>query len=247
MIFNELAFSIIKKRPKKTEIRAMFNSIARRYDFLNHFFSLGIDVLWRKRLIRELKKFNPVNVIDIATGTADLAILAAKRGIPSITGIDLSSNMIEIGVQKVLKQNLQNVVDLKIGDAEELDFIDDQFDAAMVAFGIRNFENLEKGLGEISRVLKEGSPLLILEFSKPTVFPVKQFYYLYSRIFLPFLGRIISTDKKAYSYLPESIAEFPYGNSMIQIFQNCGYENCCFIPLSFQIATLYIGIKKKES
>jgi len=225
----------------------MFNSIARRYDFLNHFLSFGIDYVWRKQLIRELLKFNPERVIDIATGTADLAIMAAKKGVASITGVDLSANMIEIGIQKILRKNLQNIVKLEIGDAEELDFPNNHFDAAMVAFGIRNFENLEKGLIEISRVLKDGSPLLVLEFSKPTLFPVKQFYWFYSKIVLPIAGRIISKNSSAYTYLPDSIAEFPFGTKMVEIFKNCGYEYCRYKPLTFQIATLYIGIKKINS
>jgi demethylmenaquinone methyltransferase / 2-methoxy-6-polyprenyl-1,4-benzoquinol methylase len=225
----------------------MFNSIARRYDFLNHFFSFGIDIIWRKRLIHELGKFKPEKVIDIATGTADLAIMAAKKKIISVIGIDLSSEMIAIGEKKILNENLQNVIELQIGDAEEINHPDRTFDAAMVSFGIRNFENLEKGLTEISRVLKVGSPLLVLEFSKPTIFPVKQLYQFYSAYFLPFFGKLISKDKKAYAYLPESIVNFPDGNNLIGIFKKCGYENCSFKPLTFQIATLYIGIKKKNS
>jgi demethylmenaquinone methyltransferase / 2-methoxy-6-polyprenyl-1,4-benzoquinol methylase len=242
-----LDHSIDTLESKKTKIRAMFNSIARRYDFLNHLLSLGIDVIWRKRLIKELKKYNPQNVIDIATGTADLAIMAAKKGVPSVIGIDLSSNMLNIGSDKIKKEKLQNFIELQIGDAEELNFKDCTFDAAIVAFGIRNFENLEKGLSEISRVLKYGSPLLILEFSKPIVFPVKQIYWFYSKVFLPFLGRVISKDKSAYNYLPESIANFPFGKALINILENCGYDNCYFKPLTFQIATLYIGIRKKRS
>lgn len=229
---------------KKTEIRAMFNSIARHYDFLNHFLSFGIDILWRKRLIRELKKFDPQNVIDIATGTADLAIMAAEKGIPSITGVDLSSNMIDIGSLKIANKNLENIISLQIGDAEELNFPDGSFDAAIIAFGIRNFENLEKGLIEILRVLKSGGPLLILEFSTPTVFPVKQFYRFYSVIVLPFFGKLISKDRNAYNYLPESIKKFPFGENMIEILNRCGYEKCVFKPQTFQIATLYIGTKK---
>jgi len=222
----------------------MFNSIARRYDFLNHFLSLGIDIIWRKKLIRELKKFKPIKVIDIATGTADLAIMAAKQNIPFITGIDLSQNMISVGNLKVQKAGLQNAIQLEIGDAEQLNFADGFFDAAMVAFGIRNFENLENGLIEISRILKVGSPFIILEFSKPTIFPVKQFYWFYSNAILPLLGRIISKNRNAYTYLPESIANFPCGKKIIDIFVDCGFENCSFKPLAFQIATLYIGIKK---
>jgi demethylmenaquinone methyltransferase / 2-methoxy-6-polyprenyl-1,4-benzoquinol methylase len=239
-----LDHSIDINNSQKTEIRAMFNSIARRYDFLNHFLSLGIDIFWRKRLIHELKKYNPQKVIDVATGTADLAIMAAKNGIPSITGVDLSLNMIAIGSGKIVNAKLQNSVNLQIGDAEALNFQDNYFDAAIIAFGIRNFENLEKGLSEISRVIKDGSPLLVLEFSKPTIFPVKQIYLFYSSIFLPFFGRLISKDRRAYKYLPESIADFPYGNALIDVFKNCGFENCNFKPLTFQIATIYTGIKK---
>jgi demethylmenaquinone methyltransferase / 2-methoxy-6-polyprenyl-1,4-benzoquinol methylase len=242
-----LNYSYQKNKRKKSDIRAMFNSIARRYDFLNHFFSFGIDIIWRKRLISELKKFKPEKVIDIATGTADLAIMAAKNKIVSVIGIDLSSEMIAIGAKKVFNENLQNIIDLQIGDAEEINFPDQTFDAAMVSFGIRNFENLEKGLTEISRVLKEGSPLFVLEFSKPTKFPVKQLYRFYSTSFLPFFGKLISKDKKAYEYLPESIVNFPDGNNLIGIFNKCGYEKCRFKPLTFQIATLYIGIKKINS
>jgi demethylmenaquinone methyltransferase / 2-methoxy-6-polyprenyl-1,4-benzoquinol methylase len=238
--------SIKTNKRKKTEIRAMFNGIARRYDFLNHFLSLGIDILWRKRLIKELKKFNPKNVLDVATGTADLAIMAADSNIRSITGVDLSNNMIDIGSQKIIKKNLQNIINLQIGDAEELNFPDLSFDAAMVAFGIRNFENLEKGLIEISRVLKSDAPILILEFSRPTVFPIKQIYWFYSAFLLPVFGRLISKDKKAYNYLPESITNFPFGNHMIDILNHCGYKNCRYKSLTFQIATLYIGIKKLD-
>ena len=235
---------IQKIKKEKYEIRAMFNSIAHHYDFLNHFLSFGIDVLWRKRLINELKKYQPQKVIDIATGTADLAIMAAKSGIQSITGVDFSNNMIEIGNKKVFKENLQNIINLKIGDAEDLKFEDQFFDAAIIAFGIRNFENLEKGLTEISRILKVGSPLLVLEFSTPTAFPVKQFYRFYSHILLPFFGKLISKDKNAYTYLPESISNFPFGEQMIPILKNCGFENCTFKSQTFQIATLYKGIKK---
>jgi len=222
----------------------MFNSIARRYDFLNHFLSLGIDISWRRKLIRELKKYNPVHVIDIATGTADLAIMAAHKGIPSIIGVDLSPNMLEIGSCKIENENLQNIIGLQVCDAEELPFAEGAFDAAIIAFGIRNFENLEKGLFEISRVLKKGAPFMILEFSTPQVFPVKQIYRFYSNVFLPFIGRIISKNDRAYTYLPESIAAFPYGNDMIGILERCSFEKCTFKPLTFQIATLYIGVKK---
>jgi len=231
---------------KKAEIRAMFNSIALRYDFLNHFFSFGIDISWRKKLIRELRKYNPEKVLDVATGTADLAIMAAQHRIPTIIGVDLSANMVAIGNEKIIKENLQEKIDLQIGDAEDLNFQDDFFDAAMISFGIRNFENIEKGLTEINRVLKDGSPLLVLEFSKPTVFPVKQAYWFYSKAILPLLGRLISKDKSAYTYLPDSIAGFLYGKALLEVFERCGFEKCRFRPLTFQVATIYVGFKKTK-
>lgn len=233
-----------KDNSKKGEVREMFDSIAVTYDFLNHFLSFGIDVRWRKKLIRKLKKYHPNHVVDIATGTADLAIMAAKSGINRVTGLDLSENMIEVGNQKVLKNNLHDRIGLKQGDAEEIHFPDNYFDAAMVAFGVRNFENLEKGIQEINRVLKQDSPFFILEFSTPDRFPVKQLYKFYSKSVLPFWGRIISKDKRAYSYLPESIAEFPYGKDFIAILNKCGFEKTYYYPLTFQIATIYVGHKK---
>jgi len=229
---------------KKNEVRAMFNTIARNYDFLNHFLSFGIDKLWRKRLIKELKKSNPNHVIDIATGTADLAIMAVQRGIPNVTGIDLSEKMIEIGNQKVSKLSLQDKISLSTGDAESLLFEEGSFDAAMVSFGVRNFEELEKGLIDIQRVIKPGGSIFILEFSQPERFPFKQLYRFYSFNVLPLIGKLISNDSRAYSYLPESIREFPYGSKMVEILGRCGFKHCRFIPLTFQVATIYIGVKK---
>jgi len=228
---------------KKSEVQAMFDSIASNYDFLNHFLSFGIDIIWRKRLIRELKKSNPTSVVDIATGTADLALMAVKKGIPRVTGIDLSEKMIEVGNEKILKKSLQEKIKLITGDAEALPFSNNSFDAAMVAFGVRNFENLGKGLQDISRVLKPGGSLFILEFSRPERFPIKQLYHFYSFNILPLIGRVVSRDSRAYTYLPESINEFPFGNLMKGIMEENGFSQCRFIPLSFQIATIYIGIK----
>lgn len=228
---------------KKNEVRAMFNSIARNYDFLNHFLSFGIDIIWRKRLISILKRYNPQNIIDIATGTGDLAIMASKRGKMQITGIDISENMIEEGQEKVARKGLEKKIALQTGDAENINFSENIFDAAMVAFGIRNFDNLEKGLKEILRVLKNGSPLLILEFSQPTVFPIKQLYRFYSFKILPIIGRLISKDPRAYTYLPESISEFISGNEMIKTLEYCGYSKCYYKTFTFGIATLYVAHK----
>lgn len=233
-----------KNQDKKSQIRAMFNSIARRYDFLNHFLSFGIDILWRKKVIRMLRKHQPRHVLDVATGTADLALMAVKM-IPNIqvTGIDLSEGMIEVGNHKLDERSLNKQIKLQVADSEVLPFGDQTFDAAMVAFGVRNFENLEKGLSEILRVLEFGKPLFILEFSNPTRFPMKQLYRFYSKTFLPFMGRLISKDSRAYTYLPESISEFPHGSDFLKIMNKVGYKDCSFKELTFGIATIYCGIK----
>lgn len=233
-----------KKQDKKSQIRAMFNSIALRYDFLNHFLSFGIDIIWRKRLIRLLKAYQPTHILDVATGTADLALMAVQQ-IPHIrvTGIDLSEGMIDVGNHKLNDRSLNDQIKLQVADSEALPFDDQSFDAAMVAFGVRNFENLDKGLSEILRVLQSERPLFILEFSSPKQFPMKQLYRFYSNTFLPFVGRIVSKDSKAYSYLPESISEFPHGSEFLNIMNSIGYRNCGFKELSFGIATIYWGVK----
>lgn len=222
----------------------MFNSIALRYDFLNHFLSFGIDIIWRKRLIRLLKAYQPTHILDVATGTADLALMAVQQ-IPHIrvTGIDLSEGMIDVGNHKLNDRSLNDQIKLQVADSEALPFDDQSFDAAMVAFGVRNFENLDKGLSEILRVLQSERPLFILEFSSPKQFPMKQLYRFYSNTFLPFVGRIVSKDPKAYSYLPESISEFPHGSEFLNIMNSIGYRNCGFKELSFGIATIYWGVK----
>jgi demethylmenaquinone methyltransferase / 2-methoxy-6-polyprenyl-1,4-benzoquinol methylase len=230
---------------KKNEVRAMFNNIAPRYDFLNHFLSMGIDILWRKRLIRELKKYAPEYILDMATGTGDLALMAAKV-LPSarVLGSDLSSEMIAVGVQKTRRQKFEKQVIFEVGDAENIQHPDHTFDAAMVAFGVRNFEDLPKGLREINRVLKPGQPLLVLEFSQPTSFPMKQLYHFYSFRLLPLIGRMVSKDPRAYTYLPESIRVFPSGEAFIDVMKGCGFTQCRQIPLSARIATIYIGHRK---
>jgi len=222
----------------------MFNSIARNYDFLNHFLSFGIDVFWRKRLIRELKKYKPVRILDVATGTADLSIMASEIKGAELVGVDLSSGMIDVGKEKVERLKLSDRINLLVGDAESLDLERNSFDAAMVAFGVRNFEDLEKGLNEISAVLKDNSPLLVLEFSKPQLFIFKQLYHFYSFKILPLIGKLVSKDSSAYIYLPASINEFYSGKDFIDVMERCGYSDCRMIPLSLRIATIYIGHKK---
>jgi len=233
-----------KDTSKKDEVRAMFNSIARNYDFLNHFLSFGIDVFWRKRLIRELKKYKPVRILDVATGTADLSIMASEIKGAELVGVDLSSGMIDVGKEKVERLKLSDRINLLVGDAESLDLERNSFDAAMVAFGVRNFEDLEKGLNEISAVLKDNSPLLVLEFSKPQLFIFKQLYHFYSFKILPLIGKLVSKDSSAYIYLPASINEFYSGKDFIDVMERCGYSDCRMIPLSLRIATIYIGHKK---
>lgn len=222
----------------------MFNKIAKSYDFLNHFLSFGVDVLWRRRLIQELLKYKPEYVLDVATGTADVAIMAAKKGVARIVGIDLSKEMIAVGQKKVSRKKLDPRVMLAVGDAENLCFNTDSFDAAIVSFGARNFENLNEGLLEMNRVLRSGCPILVLEFSKPTIPPFKQFFYFYSHKLLPLFGRLVSKDNRAYSYLPESIEEFVCGDEFLKVLEGCNFESCYRIPLSFERATIYVGLKK---
>ena len=222
----------------------MFDNVAGRYDFLNRLLSLGVDISWRKRLIKELSQYNPDHVLDMATGTADLAILTAKN-LPkvNITGIDLSRNMISIGDNKVEKEGLTGRIQLSVGDSENLNIANDSFDGAMVAFGVRNFENLELGLNEMLRTLKKGAPLMILEFSRPTIFPIKQVFNLYFRWILPVIGRIFSKDPRAYTYLYESVQAFPEYDQMKKIMEEVGYKNCRWHALTFGICSLYIGEK----
>jgi demethylmenaquinone methyltransferase / 2-methoxy-6-polyprenyl-1,4-benzoquinol methylase len=228
---------------QKDEVRNMFNSIAHRYDFLNHFLSFGIDFYWRRRVLSIVKKLKPESVLDIATGTADLAILISKVNPKKIIGIDISASMLQKGKEKVLNKGLANLINLEIGDAENLDFDDDSFDLAMVAYGVRNFENLEKGLSEIYRVLKPNGNLIILEFSKPPKFPIKQLYSFYSFKILPFIGKLVSSDASAYTYLPESVAHFPAYDDFNKILKGCGFKDARYKMLTGGISTIYQGIK----
>jgi demethylmenaquinone methyltransferase / 2-methoxy-6-polyprenyl-1,4-benzoquinol methylase len=228
---------------KKQKVRSMFNSIAAKYDFLNHFLSAGIDFSWRKQAIRMLGKYHPQTILDVATGTADLAIEAAKLHPHRITGIDIAADMLAIGHAKIAQKNLTAMISLQLGDSENLQFEDMSFDAVMVAFGVRNFANLDKGLSEMFRVLKVGGVVVILEFSKPHGFGIRQFYNLYFKFVLPVLGRIISGNKSAYTYLPESVSDFPAGEDFLRILSKAGFTNTTFRPLSLGIASLYSGTK----
>jgi len=211
---------------RKQQVQVMFNNIAGRYDLLNHLLSMGIDKGWRKKLVKLMAQDNPKRILDMATGTADLAIAASK-----------------IGQTKVNKLGLHNMITLLKADSENLPFRDAEFDAAMVAFGVRNYENLPKGLSEMCRVLKPGSRAFILEFSKPQQFPVKQLFGFYSKFILPVIGRAVSKDSSAYTYLPESVAAFPQDDQFIKIMLGAGFSQAEFISLSFGITNLYIGKK----
>ena len=218
----------------------MFDNISARYDFLNRFLSLGIDVSWRKKTVKEVKKSAPKHVLDMATGTADLAIMMAKSGIPEITGADLSAGMLRVGQQKISEKSLEQKISLIQADSENLPFESCQFDAATVAFGVRNFENTVKGLSELHRVLKADGRLYVLEFSQPEKFPFKHLYGFYFRYILPRWGRLISGDQAAYTYLPESVKAFPYGNEFMGLANEAGFRGGRFIPLTFGVASLYI-------
>lgn len=228
---------------KKQQVRTMFNGIAHRYDFLNHFLSAGIDYSWRRKAIRLIGKNEPKKILDVATGTGDLAIEAMKIKPIEIIGVDIAEDMLAIGRQKLEKKKLSDIISLHTGDSENLQFEDLYFDAVMVSFGVRNFENLEKGLSEMFRVLKKDGQVMILEFSKPQKFPVKQFYNFYFRYILPFLGRIISGDASAYTYLPDSVSKFPAGKDFTQLLEKIGFKNTKHIPLTFGIASIYLGDK----
>ncbi len=228
---------------KKQQVENMFDGIAGKYDFLNRLLSFRIDVIWRNQVVNLLKKSNPQSILDVATGTADLAIALNKLNPKKIIGLDLSNNMLEVGRIKVADRKLSQTIELVKGDSENLPFENDTFDAVTVAFGVRNFENLTKGLSEIHRVLKPGGQFIILEFSKVKTFPIKQFYHLYFRYITPLIGKLFSNDNKAYTYLPNSVQVFPEGEEMCVILQTTGFKNPVCKPLSFGISSIYHSIK----
>lgn len=229
---------------KKQQVAEMFNNISHRYDFLNHFLSLGIDILWRKKAVRLIKPFAPKVMLDIATGTGDFAIECLKLNPDKIIGIDISDGMLDVGRKKLKSKALTHKIELLHGDSEKINFENGSFDAITVAFGVRNFEHLEVGLSEMYRVLKPGGVAAILEFSKPAVFPLKQLYNFYFLKVLPGLGKKISSDAAAYTYLPESVQAFPDGEKMASIIKSCGFNKVEIYPLTGGIATIYLSVKK---
>jgi demethylmenaquinone methyltransferase / 2-methoxy-6-polyprenyl-1,4-benzoquinol methylase len=231
---------------KKQQVAHMFDRIAFRYDFLNRFLSGGIDIYWRKRTIRELMAAPPPRLIlDVATGTADMAIMMSRYLSPEkITGIDISTGMLEVGRQKIARLKLEGTVELYTGDSEAILFPDNSFDAITVAFGVRNFENLEKGLQEMLRVLKPGGRLVVLEFSQPKKAGFRQLYELYLRLIAPGIGRLLSKSREAYAYLNESVKAFPEGEDFVRILDKNGYKNTRLRRLSLGICTIYVGEKQ---
>lgn len=230
---------------KKVEVEQMFDRIAPNYDLLNRVLSLGIDVSWRKRAISYLKPMQPAQILDVATGTADVAILMAKILKPKqVVGIDIANQMLELGRGKISTQGLSHIVSLETGDCEQLRFADGSFDAVTVAFGVRNFENLEKGLHEMHRVLRPAGRIVILEFSKPHVFPVKQVYNAYFKYVLPLIGRLTSRDMRAYAYLFESVQNFPEGNQFTEILTKTGFQNPLCERLTLGICSIYTATKQ---
>jgi len=232
-----------RQTAKKADVRDMFDSIAPRYDFLNHFLSMGIDRLWRRKAIRIIGKHQHNKILDIATGTGDMAILASKLKPELIAGVDISSEMINVQKQKLAKRKLDHLIKPQVADGENIPFDTDTFDIVMTAFGVRNFENLEKGLQEMHRVLNDGGMALILEFSSPQKSPFKQLYNFYFTRILPRVGRLVSKDMEAYTYLPDSVSTFPSGNDFTEILEDAGFNNTRSIPLTFGIASIYTGEK----
>jgi len=228
---------------KKEQVAGMFDKIAFRYDFLNHFLSMNIDKLWRKKVMNIVKSYKPARILDVATGTGDLAIAAMACKPERIDGIDISEGMLEIGRKKIVHKKLDQVIRLQHGDAESIPFYDLTFDAITVAFGVRNFENLDKGLGEMFRVLKPGGICVVLEFTMPVSFPVKQLYQFYFRYILPGIGRLFSKDASAYSYLHESVQAFPQREAFLDHMKQSGFSNVRFRDLSMGIAAIYTGSK----
>jgi demethylmenaquinone methyltransferase/2-methoxy-6-polyprenyl-1,4-benzoquinol methylase len=228
---------------KKEQVAKMFDNISHRYDFLNHFLSMGIDKGWRRKAIGFLKESNPKTILDVATGTGDFAIQALALNPDKITGIDISEGMLDVGRKKLKERSLGNRIELIYGDSEKLPFQENNFDAVTVAFGVRNFENLEQGMKEIYRVLKPGGRVVVLEFSKPRTFPFKQVYHFYFTTILPRVGRLVSSDKAAYTYLPESVNAFPDGEDFLKILKDIGFKSTQCKGLTFGISSIYTGTK----
>jgi len=232
-----------KDGSKKEQVTAMFDNISPKYDLLNHVLSGGVDIYWRKRAIKLLRKQQPKIILDIASGTGDFAIEALSLNPEKIIGVDISEGMLAVGREKIKKLKKQDIITLQSGDSESLSFTDNYFDAVIVSFGVRNFQNLLAGLTEMNRVMKSDGTCVVLEFSKPRSFPFKQLYNFYFKYILPLIGKTVSKDSAAYTYLPESVQAFPDGEAFLEIFKKAGFKNTKCIPLTFGICTIYTGQK----
>lgn len=231
---------------KKQQVSKMFDNIAGKYDFLNHFLSLNMDKTWRRKMIAELDSVQPKTVLDVATGTADVAINTIKQlkiNDLKIEGVDISAEMLNVGRKKIQTEGLSERIVLTLGDSEQLPYQDNKFDAMTVAFGVRNFENLERGLQEMHRVLRGGGKLVVLEFSKPTAFPFRQLYNFYFKNILPLIGKLTSQDDRAYTYLYESVQAFPDGENFITVLNKIGFKDTQCKPLTLGICSIYVGYK----
>ena len=232
-----------KDGSKREQVAEMFDNISPKYDLLNHVLSGGVDIYWRKRAIKLLRKQQPKVILDIATGTGDFAIEALSLKPEKIVGVDISEGMLAVGRKKITKIGKQNIITLQTGDSESLSFTDNYFDAVIVSFGVRNFQNLLAGLTEMNRVMKPDGTCVVVEFSKPKSFPFKQLYNGYFKYILPLIGKTISKDSSAYTYLPESVQAFPDGDAFLEIYTKAGFKNTKCIPLTFGICSIYIGYK----
>ena len=234
-----------KDNSRKEQVTEMFNNISGNYDFMNRIMTFGIDVKWRKKVVKMVEKTNPDTILDIATGTGDFAIMLADIKPKKIIGLDISKGMLEVGKEKVKQKKLENLIEMVLGDSENLPFEDHSFDAVTVGFGVRNFENLDKGLKEINRVLKPGGIFVVLETSQPEKFPFKQLYKIHSKYIIPLLGKMFSKDQEAYQYLPESAEAFPYGEAFNNILRKNEFISVSNTPLLFGAASIYTAYKKK--
>ena len=233
-----------KDNSRKEQVTEMFDNISGNYDFMNRIMTFGIDVKWRKKVVKMVKENQPDDILDIATGTGDFAIMLAGIHPKRIVGLDISQGMLDVGVKKVKEKNLDNLIEMVLGDSENLPFADNSFDAVTVGFGVRNFENLDKGLSEINRVLRPGGIFVVLETSQPEKFPFKQVYKFHSKYIIPLLGSLFSKDKKAYDYLPESAQAFPYGDAFNNILKKNEFISVEDFPLMFGAASIYRAYKK---
>ncbi|MDZ7880316.1 MAG: bifunctional demethylmenaquinone methyltransferase/2-methoxy-6-polyprenyl-1,4-benzoquinol methylase UbiE [Saprospiraceae bacterium] len=232
---------------KKQQVSTMFDNIAKHYDFLNHFLSLGIDKIWRRKMIAELVSVQPKRILDVATGTADVAINTIKQlkiKDLKIVGVDISNEMLNVGRKKLVTEGVNDVIELQLGDSENLPFEGNNFDAVTVAYGVRNFENLERGLAEMHRVLNTNGKIVVLEFSRPRIFPFRQLFNFYFKNILPTIGKLTSKDARAYSYLYESVQAFPDGDDFLTVLNKVGFKNTSCTTLTLGISSLYVGYKK---